>query len=75
MRSHIKRRNQENKSEHPTGTLATSFQKPLGEANPYVRFGYGPLKNFNHTQRQVVVSINPDPINTKKTGQQSTTQR
>ena len=31
-----------NNSEHPTGTLATTFYKPVGEENPYVRFGYGP---------------------------------
>ena len=27
-----------------TGTLATTFHKPAGEVNPYVLFGYGPLK-------------------------------
>ena len=32
------------KFEHPTNTLATTFHKPAGEANPYVRFGYGPQK-------------------------------
>ena len=26
-----------------TGTLATTFHKPVGEANLYVWFGYGPL--------------------------------
>ena len=25
------------------GTLATTFNKLMGEANPYVRFGYNPL--------------------------------
>ena len=29
-----------------TGTLATIFHKPVGGVNPYVRFGYGPLKIF-----------------------------
>ena len=32
-----------------TGTLATTFNKPAGEANPYVWFGYAPLKIYNHT--------------------------
>ena len=36
----------DNKSKHPTGTLYTTFHKPAGEANPYVRFGYGPQKMF-----------------------------
>ena len=31
---------EENKSEHPTGTLTQTFQKPAGEENTYVRFGY-----------------------------------
>ena len=26
-----------------TGTLATTFRKPVGGENPYVRFGYVPL--------------------------------
>ena len=30
----------ENKSEHPTVTLATTFHKPEGGENLYVRFGY-----------------------------------
>ena len=29
-----------------TGTLATTFHKPVGEANLYVQFGYGPPKKF-----------------------------
>ena len=29
-----------------TGTLTTTFHKPVGEENPNVRFGYGPLKKF-----------------------------
>ena len=30
------------KSEHPTGTIATTFHKPAGEANMYIRFWYSP---------------------------------
>ena len=33
-----------NKSEQPTGNLTTTFQKPAGEANPYVQFVYSPQK-------------------------------
>ena len=29
-----------------TDTLATTFYKPVGESNWYVRFGYGPLTIF-----------------------------
>ena len=29
-----------------TGNLATKFHKYAGEENPYVRFGYVPLKIF-----------------------------
>ena len=32
-----------------TGALATAFQKPAGESNPYVRFGYRLLKICEHT--------------------------
>ena len=46
-----------------TGTLATTFHKPVGEENWYVRFGYGPMKICNHTRGQVSGSINADPIN------------
>ena len=35
-----------NKSEHPTGTLATTFHKPAGEENQYVWFGYIPQTIF-----------------------------
>ena len=35
-----------NKSEHQTRTLTTTFHKPVGEANIYVRFGYIPHKIF-----------------------------
>ena len=37
---------EENKSEQPTGTLTTTFNKLVGEANTYVRSGYGPQKFF-----------------------------
>ena len=55
-----------------TGTLAMTFHKPAGEANQYVRFGYGPLSICNHTQGQVLGSMNTDPINMIHTSQQST---
>ena len=55
-----------NKSEHPTGTLATTFHKPTGEENLYVWFGYGPQKICNHTRGQVLVSTNADLVNAKK---------
>ena len=29
-----------------TDTLAMTLHKPAEEANPYVQFGYGPLKTF-----------------------------
>ena len=32
-----------------TGTLTTTFHKPAGEANLYVRFGCVPLTIFNNT--------------------------
>ena len=31
-----------NKSAHPSGTLATTVQKPTEETNPYAWLGYGP---------------------------------
>ena len=46
-----------------TGNLDTTFHKPAEEENPYVRFGYGSLKICNHTQGQVSLSMNADPIN------------
>ena len=55
-----------------TGTLATTFHKPGGEANIYVCFGYVPLTVFNHTQRQVPGSINKYPKNMIHKIQQST---
>ena len=36
-----------------TGTLTTTFHKPVGEANIYVQFIYIPLINFNHTRGEV----------------------
>ena len=62
---------EENKSEYPTGNLATIFHKPVEEANPYVQFVYVPQKICNHTRGQVSGSMNSDPI---KTGQKPTTQ-
>ena len=35
-----------NKYENPTVTLTTTFDKPTGEANQYLRFGYVPEKSF-----------------------------
>ena len=55
-----------------TGTLAMTFHKSAVEANPYVRFGYAPLKIFNHTGGNVSGSMNVDPINMTHTIQQST---
>ena len=46
-----------------TSTLATTFHKPAGEANPYVWFGYVPLTIFNHTGEQVSGSMNADTMN------------
>ena len=54
------------------GTLAKTLNKPVGGSNPYVWFGYSPLKLFNHTQRQVSVSTNDDTISMVHTSQQST---
>ena len=54
---------------HPTGTLATTLLNPPGEENPYVQFLYGPQKIFNHTQGQLSVSMNYDPINRNKKSQ------
>ena len=44
-------------------THAINFQQPVRIANPYVQFGYTPLKIFNHNQGQVSGSINTDTIN------------
>ena len=45
-----------------TGTLATTFHKPTGEENLYVRFGYGLYKIFWYALGQVSGSINSDPV-------------
>ena len=55
-----------------TGTLAMTFHKPAGEANPYVWFGYSPLTIFNHTRGQVSLSMNSNTINMIHTSQKST---
>ena len=39
-----------------------TFRKPVGGENIYVRFGYGPLTICNHTQEQILVSMNDDTI-------------
>ena len=52
-----------------TGTLATTLHKPLGGANMYVRFVYGPLTICNHTLGQFSGSMNNDPINIIHTSQ------
>ena len=54
------------KYENPTGTLDTTFLKPVVGVNPFVRFGYDPQTICNHTQGQVSGSMNADPINTNK---------
>ena len=46
-----------------TGTLATTFHKPAGEANPYVRFGCSPLTICNHIWGQNSESMSADPMN------------
>ena len=44
-------------------TLTTTFHKPVGESNTYVRFVYGLLKICNNTPGQVSGSMNTDPVN------------
>ena len=39
------------KFNHTTGTLATTFFKPVGEENPYFCFGCGPQKICNSHSR------------------------
>ena len=47
-----------------TRTLVATFHKPAGGgANPYVRFGYGPLKICYHTWGKGAGSMYTDPIN------------
>ena len=55
-----------NNYEHPTGTLTMNFLKPEGEANTYIRFGYGPQRIFYHNLGQVSVSISADIVNMNK---------
>ena len=55
-----------NKYEHPTSTANPTFLNNSGEENTYVRFEYIPQTIFNRTQVQVKVSMNSDPIITKK---------
>ena len=55
-----------------TGTLVMNFYKTAGKANPYVRFGYGPLAIFHHIQEQFLGSMNTDTINMIHTSKQST---
>ena len=47
---------------HLTVTLAMTCHKKTRGANPYFRFGYGPQKNFNHTQGQVSGSMKDDTV-------------
>ena len=61
-----------NRCNHKTSTLTTTFQKPVREENPYVMFWYSPLTICYHTQGQVSVSMNSDPINMIYTSQRST---
>ena len=49
-----------------TRTLAKTLLEPTGEENLYVQFVYVQQKICNHTQGQVLVSMNTDPINTNK---------
>ena len=51
-------------------TLTITFDKPVGEENPYLRFGYGPLKICLNTQGKVSGSMNDDPINMIHTSKQ-----
>ena len=55
-----------NNSEHPTGTLAMTFHRTVGETNMYVWFGYIPQTICNNTQGQVSGSMNADQINVNK---------
>ena len=41
----------DDKWNHKTGILATTFHKPAGEAKMYVRFGYVP-KKFSNTPEE-----------------------
>ena len=48
-----------------------NFHKPAVEENIYVRFVYAPHTIYNHTQGQVPVSMNADPVNEIYTSQKS----
>ena len=53
-----------------TGTLPTNFHNPVGGANPYIQFGYGPLTTFYHPRGRSSGSMSADPINMIHTSQQ-----
>ena len=55
-----------------TGTLVPTFEKPIEESYTYLRFGYDPLKIYNHNCGQVTGSMNADSINMIHRSQQST---
>ena len=48
---HANQSAEEKSRKNPTGTLTTTFHKPMGEANIYVRFGYG-LQKFSITSEE-----------------------
>ena len=48
------------------------YKKTVGEVNIYIRFVYAPNTICNHTQGQVLVSINADPEDAINRGQKST---
>ena len=47
----------------PTGSVDTALLNPAGEANTYVRFGYGPHKIWNNIQGNFSGSIHTYTIN------------
>ena len=55
-----------NKYEHPNVTLAMAFIKPMGELNPFVRFGYGLNITLYHNKGKSSEPINADTITAKK---------
>ena len=57
---------EDKKYKHQNGTLATTFQKPTGGTNPYVRFGYTSRKVCNHIWGKVSGSMNSDTNNANK---------
>ena len=62
------------KSQEPIPSSRPSTNLWGGGVDPYVHFGYGPLKICLHTLEQVSGSMNNDPINLIHTSQQSTKQ-